>query len=48
VEKPQNEKNTAKEVITTSNKAKKKVAPVSKTAPVLAQTEGKKSHGKKR
>jgi hypothetical protein len=30
-----------------SNKEKKVVAPAAKTAPAVAQTEGKKSHGKR-
>jgi len=42
-------KNTEKEVITTSNKAKKKVAPVSKTAPVeVKKNDGKKSSWNKK
>ena len=36
-----------KEVITTSNKEKKAVAPASKTAPVAAKTDAKKSSGKR-
>ena len=43
-------KTTEKEVITTSNKAKKAkkaVAPASKTAPVAAKTDAKKSSGKR-
>jgi len=36
-----------KEVITTSNKAKKVVAPASKTAPVAAKKGAKKSSGKR-
>jgi hypothetical protein len=40
-------KTTEKEVITTSNKEKKVVAPASKTAPIAAKTESKKSSGKR-
>jgi hypothetical protein len=36
-----------KEVITTSNKAKKAVAPATKAAPAVAKNDAKKSHGKK-
>jgi hypothetical protein len=36
-----------KEVITTSNKEKKAVAPASKTAPVAAKIDAKKSSGKR-
>jgi hypothetical protein len=39
--------NTEKEVITTSNMKKKAVAPASKTAPVAAKTDAKKSSGKR-
>jgi hypothetical protein len=39
--------NIEKEVITTSNKEKKATAPVSKTAPVAAKTNAKKSSGKR-
>jgi len=39
-------KNTEKEVITTSNKEKKVVAPA-KAAPAVVPTEGMKSHGKR-
>jgi hypothetical protein len=41
-------KNTEKEVITTSNMAKKKVAPASKTAPGAAKNDAKKSSGKRK
>jgi hypothetical protein len=40
-------KTTEKEVITTSNKEKKAVAPASKTAPVAAKTDAKKFSGKR-
>jgi hypothetical protein len=40
-------KNAEKKVITTSNKAKKVVAPALKTAPAGAKTNGRKSHGKR-
>ncbi len=36
-----------KEVITTSNKEKKAVAPVSTNAPVAAKADAKKSNGKR-
>ncbi len=39
--------NTEKEVITTSNKAKKAVAPATKAAPAAAKTDAKKFSGKK-
>jgi hypothetical protein len=42
------QKTTEKEVITTSNKEKKAVAPASKTAPVAAKTGDKKSSGKRK
>jgi hypothetical protein len=41
-------KSTEKEVITTSNKAKKVVAPASKTAPVASKNDAKKSSGKRK
>jgi hypothetical protein len=40
------EQNTVKEVITTSNKEKKAVAPASKT-DVAVKTDAKKSNGKR-
>jgi hypothetical protein len=46
-QKPQRTKNTEKEVITTSNKKKKAVAPASKTAPAAANTGARKSSGKR-
>jgi hypothetical protein len=46
VAKTTDEQKTEKEVITTSHKEKKAVAPATKTAPVAAKTDAKKS-GKK-
>ena len=43
-----NENLLKKEVITTSNKAKKVVAPASKTAPVASKNDAKKSSGKRK
>jgi len=48
VAKTTNERKTLKkEVITTSHKEKKAVAPASKTAPVAAKSDAKKSSGKR-
>jgi hypothetical protein len=48
VAKNHNERETTeKEVINTSNKEKKVVAPASKTTPAAAKTNAKKSHGKR-